>query len=285
MATTAPLTPRGVRRLVGMKRFVQTENASAVVLLLATVAALVWANSPWSASYRRLWDTELAFRLGTDELALDLRHRVNDGLMALFFLVAGLEIRREIDMGELRERRRVALPVLVAVGGMVLPALIYLAFNLGGSAARGWGIAMGTDTAFAVGVLTLVGGASPRERAFLLSMVVVDDAIALTVIAVAYTEDLSVDPLLIGSGLLLAVLALRAAGIRHGVPYFSSAPASGWPPWPRACTPRSPGWYLASSPLLTHRPATTFPGPGPHGGSSGSNRHRSWPAAPVAPSP
>jgi Na+/H+ antiporter NhaA len=219
-STAASLTPRGGRRLVGVRRFVQTENASALVLLAATVVALVWANSPGSASYHDLWGTELALRIGSDELALDLRQWVNDGLMALFFFVAGLEIRREIDMGELRERRRVALPVLAALGGMAVPALIYIAFNLGEPSLRGWGIVMGTDTAFAVGVLTLVGGASPRVRAFLLSMVVVDDAVALTVIAVAYTDDLDAVWLVVAVGWLVAVLGLRAARVRHDIPYF-----------------------------------------------------------------
>ncbi len=219
-STAAATTPRGVLDLSGVRQFAHTENASASILLAATVAALVWANSPWSAAYNDLWNTELALRVGSDELTLDLQHWVNDGLMAFFFFVAGLEIRREIDMGDFRERSRVALPVVAAVGGMILPALIYLLVNLGEPSARGWGIAMGTDTAFAVGVLTLVGGASPRVRTFLLSMVVVDDAVALTVIAVAYTEDLAVVPLVVAVGLLLAVIGLQAAGVRHGVPYF-----------------------------------------------------------------
>lgn len=219
-ASAAAVTPRGALNLSGVRQFAHTENASASVLLAATVAALLWANSPWSAAYHDLWSTELALRVGADELALDLRHWVNDGLMAFFFFVAGMEIRREIDMGDFRERRRVALPVVAALGGMVLPALIYLLFNLGETSARGWGIAMGTDTAFAVGVLTLVGGASPRVRTFLLSMVVVDDAVALTVIAVAYTEDLAVIPLVVAVGFLLAVIGLKVAGVRHGVAYF-----------------------------------------------------------------
>lgn len=218
--TTQAVTPRIARGLGGVRSFVHTENASAIILLVATLLALGWANSPWSASYQELWETELAIRFGSSELGLDLRHWVNDGLMALFFFVAGLEIRREIDMGELRERRRVAGPVLAALGGMVLPALIYLAFNVGQPSARGWGIPMGTDTAFALGVLILVGGAAPRVRTFLLSMVVIDDAVALSIIAVAYTDELAIVPLLIAGGLLVAVLSLRAAGVRHGGVYF-----------------------------------------------------------------
>ena len=182
----ARVTP-WTRRFTPVREFVATENASALVLLLATLAALVWANSPWSASYESFWHTEVSLRFGNAELALDLRHWINDGLMAFFFFVVGLEIRREFDMGELRERRRVATPVLAAVGGMVAPALIYLAINAGEPTARGWGIAMGTDTAFALGILTLVGGATPRVRTFLLTLVIVDDIVALLVIALAYT--------------------------------------------------------------------------------------------------
>jgi Na+/H+ antiporter NhaA len=208
------------RRLAPVREFVATENASAAILLAATLAALVWANSPWSGSYERLWDTQVALSFGSNELALDLRHWINDGLMAFFFFVVGLEIRRELDMGELRERRRVATPVLAAIGGMVAPALIYLAVNAGESSARGWGIAMGTDTAFAIGILTLVGGATPRVRSFLLTLVIVDDMVALAVIALAYTDDLSFAALGVAVGLYGVVLVLRAAGVRHGVPYF-----------------------------------------------------------------
>jgi Na+/H+ antiporter NhaA len=143
-----------VRNLaVPIREFIATENASAVVLLAATLGSLLWANSPWSSSYEQLWSTELSFRFGEAELSLDLRHWINDGLMAFFFFVAGLEIRREFDMGELRERRRVATAVLAAVGGLVAPALIYLAFNAGQPTARGWGIPIGTDIAFSIAVL------------------------------------------------------------------------------------------------------------------------------------
>jgi Na+/H+ antiporter NhaA len=208
------------RRLAPIREYVATENASAVILLAATVAAVVWANSPWSDSYERLWDTEIALSFGSNELALDLREWINDGFMAFFFFVVGLEIRREFDMGELRERRRVATPVLAAIGGMVAPALIYLAINAGEPSVRGWGIAMGTDTAFALAVLTVVGGAAPRVRSFLLTLVIVDDIVALAVIAVAYTEDLSWPALGAAVGLYAVVLAMRAVGVRNGVPYF-----------------------------------------------------------------
>jgi Na+/H+ antiporter NhaA len=221
-AADEPVARRTVwsRRLVPVREFVATENASALILLLATVAALAWANSPWSASYESFWHTEVALRFGNAELSLDLRHWINDGLMAFFFFVVGLEIRREFDMGELRERRRVATPVLAAVGGMAAPALIYLALNAGEPTARGWGIAMGTDTAFALGILTLVGGATPRVRTFLLTLVIVDDIVALLVIALAYTEDLSWGALGVAAALYGLVMVLKAVGVRNGVPYF-----------------------------------------------------------------
>jgi Na+/H+ antiporter NhaA len=204
-----------------VREFIATQNPSAVLLLAATIAALVWANSPWSSSYEDLWGTTLEIRVGDNELSLDLRHWVNDGLMAFFFFVAGLELRREFDLGELRERRRVATPVIAALGGMVAPALLYLAFNAGESTVRGWAIPMGTDTAFALGVLALVGGRwAPRIRPFLLTLVIVDDVAALTVVALAYTEELSITALLVAVGLFGVVLIMRRAGVRHGVAYF-----------------------------------------------------------------
>ncbi len=214
-------TTRSRRLTAPVRAFLATQNSSAVILLAAAVLALAWANSPWSSGYDRLWHTEFAIRLGSRELDLDLRHWINDGLMAFFFFVAGLEIRRELDMGELRERRRVATPVLAAVGGMAAPALIYLAVNLGEPTARGWGIAMGTDTAIALGIVTIVGGrASNRVRTFLLTLVIVDDIVALLVIALAYTGDVSPEALAAAGVLFAVVLVLRQAGVRHGVPYF-----------------------------------------------------------------
>ena len=214
-------TPRLPRLAGPLREFIATQNSSAVVLLAATVAALVWANSPWSSSYEDFWETTLAIRVGGSELSLDFRHWVNDGLMAFFFFVAGVEIRRQFDMGELREHRRLATPVVAALGGMVAPALIYLAFNAGESTARGWGIAMGTDTAFALGVLALVGGRwAPGVRAFLLTLVIVDDIIALTIVALAYTEDVSSEALLVALALFGVVLIMRRARVSNGVPYF-----------------------------------------------------------------
>ncbi|WP_116946831.1 Na+/H+ antiporter NhaA [Jiangella endophytica] len=214
-------TPRSRRLASPIREFIATQSSGAVVLLAATVVALVWANSPWPDSYEEFWHTELAIRLGDAELSLDIRHWVNDGLMALFFFVVGLEIRREFDMGELRERSRVATPVLATLGGMAVPALLYLAVNTGDSAVHGWAIAMGTDTAFALGVLALAGRrASPRTRTFVLTAVIVDDVVALTIIAIAYSDDVSLAALGVALTLFGVVLLLKHSGVRHGVPYF-----------------------------------------------------------------
>jgi Na+/H+ antiporter NhaA len=209
----APFTGRTAwaRNLAAPVRdFLSTETGSAVVLLGATLAALLWANSSWSGSYESFWSTKLSIRLGSAGISMDLRHWINEGLMTFFFLVVGLEAKRELDMGELRERRRITLPVIAAVGGMAVPIAIYLAFNAGGAGAEGWGAAMSTDTAFALGVLALVAppGAT-RLRVFLLTLAVVDDLVALIVIGTAYTKHVSLVPLVVAAGLLCALLALR----------------------------------------------------------------------------
>jgi Na+/H+ antiporter NhaA len=226
MATPSSRAPAGrtawVRNLARPVRvFVATEVGSAVILLVAALAALLWANSPWGSSYEEVWSTDLSIRLAGAELSHSLRDWINDGLMALFFFVVALEIRREFDMGDLRDRRRVAVPVLAAVGGMTVPALLYLAFNTGTEAVHGWGIVMATDTAFALGVLGLVGRRWPMKvRVFLLTLVIVDDVGALLVIAFAYTDHLALVPLLLAAGIFGVVVLLRAAGVRQGAPYF-----------------------------------------------------------------
>src|SRR4051794_39644624 len=139
-----------------VRDFLSTESAGAAALLIATIAALAWANSPWSSSYESVWTTELSIRLGGAGVSHELRHWVNEGLMTFYFLVVGLEAKRELDVGQLRERRRIAVPVIAALGGMAVPVAIFLAFNAGGGGADGWGAAMSTDTAFALGVLALV---------------------------------------------------------------------------------------------------------------------------------
>src|SRR5918992_6289995 len=163
---------RPVPRLVlqPLQTFLRTEQSGGILLLAAAVAALVWANSPWRASYDAVWHTQLTIGLGPWSLAEDLQHWVNDALMALFFLVVGLEIKRELLTGELREPRVAALPAIAALGGMVVPALLYLAINPGGEEARGWGIPMATDIAFAVGILAIVGRRAPSSlKTFLLA--------------------------------------------------------------------------------------------------------------------
>jgi Na+/H+ antiporter NhaA len=200
-----------------LREFLRTETGGAAVLLAAAVAALVWVNVD-ASSYDSLWKTTLSIDLGGAGVALDLRHWVNSGLMTFFFFVVGLEARREFDLGELRERRRFALPLLAGIGGMAVAVTIYLAFNAGRSSAHGWGIAMSTDTAFALGLLALVGPRFPdRLRAFMLTVVVVDDIVALVVIATVYTETLRVVPLLAAVGLFAAVLVARSLRVRAGL--------------------------------------------------------------------
>jgi Na+/H+ antiporter NhaA len=195
-----------------VRDFLGTETGSASVLLAGTILALAWANSPWSHSYESLWHTTLAVKLGDYAISLDLRHWINQGLMTLFFLVVGLEAKRELDLGELRERRRLAIPVVAALGGMSVPVAIYLAFNAGGPGAHGWGAAMSTDTAFALGAVALLTPrAATRLRTFLLTLAVVDDLCALLVIATVYTEHVSVPALIVAAALFVALLALRYA--------------------------------------------------------------------------
>lgn len=195
-----------------VRDFLSNETGSAIVLLMAVLIALLWANSPWPDSYESLWTTKLSIAIGSDGIATDLRHWVNEGLMTFFFLVVGLEAKRELDMGELRERRRLAIPVFAAIGGMLMPIAIFLAFNAGGPGARGWGAAMSTDTAFALGALALLTpqGAT-RLRVFLLTLAVIDDFGALVVIAVAYSGHVSLVALACAIGLFGLLVGLRYA--------------------------------------------------------------------------
>ena len=199
----------------------RTETGSAALLLAAAVAALVWVNAA-GASYARVWSTDLAIRLGHQGVTQDLRLWVNDGLMVFFFFVVGLEARREYDLGELRERRRAILPLAAGCAGLAVPVLIYLAFNAGKSSAHGWGTAMSTDTAFALGMLALVGpNLTGRIRAFMLTVLVVDDIVALLVIATAYTSHLRVMPLVVAAGIFAAMSVLVVLRIRIGLLYFA----------------------------------------------------------------
>ncbi|HEY4464781.1 MAG TPA: Na+/H+ antiporter NhaA, partial [Streptosporangiaceae bacterium] len=200
-----------------LRTFLRTETGSAAVLLAMAVAALAWANIDIS-SYDAVWRARLSVELNGAGVALDLREWVNSGLMTFFFFVFGLEARREFDMGELRERRRLALPVLAGLGGLVLPVAIYLAFNAGRPSAGGWGAAMSTDSAFALGLLALTGPRFPdRVRVFLLSVAVVDDLVSLVVIGTVYTRALAVGPLAAAIGIFAVILGLRRAGTRRGI--------------------------------------------------------------------
>jgi Na+/H+ antiporter NhaA len=214
------------RRDTALRHFLSTETGSAAVLLAAAVIALVWANAG-ASSYADVWRTQLSVRLGDAAVSMDLRGWINSGLMSFFFLVIGLEARREFDIGELRDRPRVVLPLLAGVGGMVGAVALYLAINAGQSSAHGWGAAMSTDTAFALGVLALVGKRVPdRLRGFILTVTVVDDIVALIVIAAVYTNDVSMGPLLIAIALFAVAFIGTRLRIRYGVLYFALATGS-----------------------------------------------------------
>jgi Na+/H+ antiporter NhaA len=209
------------------RQFLRTETGSAAILLAATLAALAWANIDPSG-YQAWWHTDLSIHAGDAELAQTLREWVNTGLMAFFFLVAGLEARREFDMGELRERRRLALPVVAGLGGMVVPIAIYLAINAGHGSARGWGTAMSTDTAFALGMLALVGRQLPdRVRTYLLTFAIVDDVVGIAIIAFVYSGKLSWPPLLAGVILLGLALLGRRWDLRNG-PVYALLGTAAW---------------------------------------------------------
>jgi NhaA family Na+:H+ antiporter len=196
-----------------LERFIQSETSGSILLFAATVVALIWANSPWSATYFALW--KLPLQLGRRPLlSMDLHHWIDDGLMVLFFLVVGLEIKREIVKGELSSFRQAALPIMSALGGMILPALLYFALNRSGAGAHGWGIPMATDIGFAMGVLALLGKRIPSSlRVFMLALAIVDDVGAILVIAFFYTPTISLVYLAAAGGLLalLIVLSVRRA--------------------------------------------------------------------------
>jgi NhaA family Na+:H+ antiporter len=206
------------------EEFTSVEALGGIGLLFATVAALVWANSPWSDAYESLWEYELTIGIADFAISNTLREWVNDGLMAAFFFVVGVEIKREFVEGELSEPDKARLPVAAAIGGMAIPALIYVAWNPGGSAVRGWGIPMATDLAFALGVLALLGSRVQRGlKVFLLTLAIVDDIAAIVVIAVFYSEGVDV-AWLGGAGLVVAAIYLaRLFGLRH--PIVAVAPA------------------------------------------------------------
>jgi NhaA family Na+:H+ antiporter len=204
---------RVARRLLSpIQRFLAIEASSGLILIAATAAALVWANSPWSGSYDALWHAEL--------LGRTLHFWLNDGLMTVFFFVVGLEIRREMYEGELSDLRRAALPLVAALGGMLVPAAIYAALNTGRDGAAGWGVPMATDIAFAVGILTLLGRrAAPAMRVLLLALAVIDDIGAILVIAIFYSAGIAPEGLLIVAGGVASIAMLKALGVRVPIVY------------------------------------------------------------------
>lgn len=203
-------------------RFLRIEAAGGILLLVGALIAIVWANSPWSAGYHDLWHTELGVEFGGLSLKMGLLEWVNDGLMALFFFVVGIEIKREMVAGELRDPRAAALPVLAAAGGMLLPALIYLGINRASAGSSGWGIPMATDIAFAVGIVSLLGSRVPPQlKLFLLTLAVADDLGAIAVIALAYSNGLAY-AWLVGAGVVFVVIALlRRAGVWYTPVYVT----------------------------------------------------------------
>jgi Na+/H+ antiporter NhaA len=223
--TTQPVGPLSGRTAwarnleAPLREFLRTETGSAAILLGASLAALMWVNID-ASSYTHVWSTLLAIRVGGSGVTQDLRHWINDGLMTFFFFVVGLEARREFDLGELRDRRRLLLPLAAGIGGMVVPIVIYLSANAGHASVNGWGAAMSTDTAFALGMLALVGRRYPDSlRAFILTVAVVDDLVALVVIGTAYAGTVAVPALAVGISTFAVMLVVRARHVHNGVIY------------------------------------------------------------------
>ncbi|NEB21896.1 Na+/H+ antiporter NhaA [Streptomyces coelicoflavus] len=197
-----------------------TEAGSAGLLLAAVAVALVWANSPWSEAYTALWGTDASVTVGDARLSMDLSHWVNDGLMALFFFVIGLEVRYEVSVGSLNDRRRIVIPGLAGIGGMLVPVVLYLAIAPGGEAARAWGVVIGTDTAFMLGALAVVGPRFVTQlRVFLLAITVIDDIVAVTVIGVVYSGSINVPELIAALVLGVVLSALTRFGVWQAAPY------------------------------------------------------------------
>ncbi len=222
MSAPSPPETLATRLSRPFMRFFEIEVASAVVLFAMTILALAWANSPWSHSYEALWHhLEIAVSIGHWEFGMSLGHFVNDGLMAVFFFVVGLEIKRELVHGELSTRRRAMLPVAGALGGMIVPAGIYAAFHYGGPAIRGWGVPMATDIAFAVAAMSLLGSRVPQGlKVFLLALAIADDLGAVAVIAVFYTEDLSLAYFAASMATLVFVYGMNRGGVRSFAAYW-----------------------------------------------------------------
>jgi len=219
-ATRSTGTPLIERVLGPFQRFFSTNAASGLVLLACTVVALVWANSPWSDSYHHFWETRFTVGALSRGLTLSVHGWVNDGLMTVFFFLVGLEIKREILVGELSSRRSATLPVAAAFGGMIVPAAFYAAINVGGAGASGWGMPMATDIAFALGVLALLGDRIPSGlRVFLAALAIADDLGAVLVIALFYTSALDWGAIASAAVALLALVVLNRAGARRPLTY------------------------------------------------------------------
>lgn len=201
--------------IVPVQQFIHIQGVSSIVLLLAAVAALAWANSPWHGSYHHVWDMQLQL----SRLQLPVHAWINDALMAIFFFLVGMEIKHEIVHGELSDLRRASLPIFAALGGMVVPALIYAAINFRQDGAHGWGIPMATDIAFSLGVLAMVKGVPAELKVFLLSLAIADDIGAIAVIAIFYTETLRIEPLVVGVLLLVIMYLIHRVGIQHSMIY------------------------------------------------------------------
>ena len=214
-------TDRPIDRILSpFQEFIQREASSGILLIAATVIALIWANSPWAESYVHLWETDITFSVGAFHLSKELIHWINDGLMAVFFFVVGLEIKREVLVGELASPRQAILPIVAAIGGMAFPAGFYLLFNPDGPAHAGWGIPMATDIAFALGVLSLLGKRVPLSlKIFLTAVAIVDDLGAVLVIALFYTSEVVWVSLLIGAIFLVLLVVANRLGIRSPLVY------------------------------------------------------------------
>lgn len=212
------------RMLSPFEEFIHRETTSGLLLMGTAIIALLLANSFMADTYLHFLHTHIGISIGSWGIDMSLHHWVNDGLMTLFFFVVGMELKREMLVGELADLRQAALPIIAAIGGMVMPALIYLAINHGGDAARGWGVPMATDIAFAVGVLVLLASRVPKALiTFLVALAIADDLGAVLVIALFYTQQLALD-WLAGSALLVALLfTLNYVGIRRPLPYFAVA--------------------------------------------------------------
>ncbi|HSH44456.1 MAG TPA: Na+/H+ antiporter NhaA, partial [Longimicrobiales bacterium] len=212
--------PLVVRLVSPFQNFFRAESASGIILLICAAAALIWANSPWGESYFHLWETHLVVGGGPVNLDLSLHHWINDGLMAVFFFMVGLEIKREILVGELASPKQAALPIAAAIGGMVVPALIYVAFNAGTPEIRGWGVPMATDIAFALGVLALLGSRVPTGlKIFLAALAIVDDLGAVLVIALFYSGGLDWMALMYAALTFIVLIAAGKGGVRRPAVY------------------------------------------------------------------